>query len=625
MMQAYRFLILLFVFVLGGMFRPAVADDSEVSASQLAKHLEPWVDLVQLRSPAYVVEADICVPIDGKEQRIQARLERINEEAFSIRLAHVDFDLELVRTATSTALALPKHKKVFWGSGMVHEQDHLAPTNVFSRLVSSGTMLQVATNLLGTGSVEDIANMAIFSTKAKRIDAKNWDIGNQMSVSFVGPMQLEIHIGDCLSRVQVQRSSTVATSGTNDLNARGWVASRWPGMELIEMSREEMELTLARGVRRAGEVLAPSPRLTSPKEKDKSVANGQLIWVDGQRVALLAGTPEQIGKAHGELLRDESMRCIDSVLYAFGSVQTVMTGKWFRKELDLAYERLSPHIPERHKRETRALADSLGLDTRLVETVNVFPELFHCSGFAVFGSATAGGKLYHGRVLDYMTEIGLQDSATTFVVAPKDHHAFANVGYAGFIGSVSGMNAKQISLGEMGGKGEGQWDGVPMATLMRRALEECTTLDEVKQLWTTSPRTCEYYYVFADGKSRQAVGVAATPSSIEFIGSGESHPQLGDGIRDAVVLSAGDRLLALKKRVTDSHGKIDVPAAQNLMCRPVAMKSNLHNVLFVPEDGVLYVANASHTQPAAERPYVRLNLLELVERANAAVRAVAVK
>jgi hypothetical protein len=190
---------------------------------------------------------------------------------------------------------------------------------------------------------------------------------------------------------------------------------------------------------------------------------------------------------------------------------------------------------------------------------------------------------------------------------------FANVGYAGFTGSVSGMNAQAISLGEMGGRGEGKWDGAPMATLMRRALEECDTLEEVMDLWRTSPRTCEYYYVFADGKTNRAVGVGATPESIEFIQPGESHERLGPGIEDAVVLSAGSRLEKLRERVEQGHGRIDVNAAQLLMSRPVAMESNLHNVLFVPAQGVLYVANADHSSPAAERPYVRLDLKALLE------------
>ena len=166
------------------------------------------------------------------------------------------------------------------------------------------------------------------------------------------------------------------------------------------------------------------------------------------------------------------------------------------------------------------------------------------------------------------------------------------------------MNAEKISLGEMGGKGEGQWAGVPMATLMRRGLEECSSLEQVKQLWQSSPRTCEYYYVFADGKNRSAVGVAATPDTLQFVAPGEAHPLLGDGIEDAVVMSAGSRLEELRKRIQNGFGKFNLESAKSLMSRPVAMSSNLHNVLFVPEDGILFVANADHEEPAAERPYV---------------------
>ncbi len=174
------------------------------------------------------------------------------------------------------------------------------------------------------------------------------------------------------------------------------------------------------------------------------------------------------------------------------------------------------------------------------------------------------------------------------------------------------MNLEKISLGEMGGRGEGKWDGVPMATLMRRALEECRSLDEVKQLWKENPRTCEYYYVFADGETKSAVGVAATPEKVEFVAPGETHPLLGEGIGDAVILSAGSRLETLRARVKTNYGKIDASIAQSLMCRPVAMDSNLHNVLFVPEDGVFYVANADHRSPAADRSYSKIDLPSMI-------------
>ena len=178
-----------------------------------------------------------------------------------------------------------------------------------------------------------------------------------------------------------------------------------------------------------------------------------------------------------------------------------------------------------------ALADAVPEITHQeVRLGNIFPEYFHCSGFALFGSATRDGKLYHGRVLDYMTLVGLQQAAVTQVVRPEGRHAFLNVGYACFVGSVSGMNDQQISLGEMGGGGRFLWDGAPMATLMRRALEECSSLEQVEKLWTDSPRTCEYYYVWADGKVPTAVGVKAVPEGVEFIRPGQTHEMLGAGI-----------------------------------------------------------------------------------------------
>jgi hypothetical protein len=75
-------------------------------------------------------------------------------------------------------------------------------------------------------------------------------------------------------------------------------------------------------------------------------------------------------------------------------------------------------------------------------------------------------------------------------------------------------------------------------------------------------------------------------------------------VEDAVLLSAGDRYKELVRRVKANHGKFDADTARHLMDRPVAMKSNLHSVLFETTTGKLWVANASKEgKPAAEQPY----------------------
>jgi hypothetical protein len=249
-----------------------------------------------------------------------------------------------------------------------------------------------------------------------------------------------------------------------------------------------------------------------------------------------------------------------------------------------------------------------------VRLANFFPELFHCSGFAVFGEATVGGRLYHGRILDYLRGVGLERSPVVIVCRPDEGHAWVNVSYAGFIGSVTAMNERGVAIGEMGGRGEGQWDGKPMAHLVREVAERAATLDEAVAILRKGPRTCEYYYVISEGRTRRAVGIGATPDRFETVRPGGTHPLLPHAVKDAVLLSSGDRYEELVRRVKAGHGRIDAAAARALMRRPVAMTSNIHSVLFAPETLELWVANADAENVASHCRYTRYDLRALLAR-----------
>ena len=603
MLQRYRSVAWAFTLMSVALVRPAAAGQG-VDVARLTKQLTPFVQCLSGNQRSFAFSAEIDVPDGDREHHVSVQFDQIDDESFDLEIKHDDYWFALQRRADSTALILPLHKVAFVGGGPVTDADILKPQGITRRLLSPRTMVAVYLPALTNGDPQIVALMLTSLLKLEYDEAsKTYSRKGDLKFQFGNPEDsLTLQIDDAKAHIELCEPA-----------ARRDPPTTRDGLKVIKLDRAELERCLTRGTRRALEVLAPSRLLTSPAKVTRRTPHGELRWIDGHRVVLLRGTPEQVGRAHGKLLKAETERCLDSVLHMFGMVQTINTGRWFQSDLQAAYRRLQPHIPKDHAAETIALAEAVGWDPELIQIVGVFPELFHCSGFAVFGKATKDGKLYHGRVLDYMTTIGLQDSAATLVIAVDGKIPFATVGYAGFIGSVSGMNAKSISLGEMGGGGQGKWDGVPMTTLMRRALEECDTLESVQSLWKNSPRTCEYYYVFADGKTNQAVGVAATPESIEFIQPGQSHPLLGDGIEDAVVLSAGSRLETLRARVKERYGQIDADVGQWLMSRPVAMSSNLHDVLFVPEDRVLYVANADHSHPAADRPYTRLDLAELLD------------
>jgi isopenicillin-N N-acyltransferase like protein len=345
---------------------------------------------------------------------------------------------------------------------------------------------------------------------------------------------------------------------------------------------------------------------------------GFLEEVDGYRVLHVKGEPYEMGYQQGALLRDdirENVRFLFEVKAK--ELKVELAGlKLFdaKRVIKGIVSQQRKFVPERFFDEMRGIADGAGLDVQDIVIANFIPELFHCSGFALSGSATKDGTLYHGRILDYGCDWRLQDHAVLTVAEPRGKIPFVNVTYAGFVGSVTGMNAERVSIGEMGGRGLGHWEGVPMAFLIRMVLEEADTLERGIAIFRDHPRTCEYYFVLADGKTGKAVGMEACWNAFSVIGMGESHPRLPHAIKDAVVLSAGDRYTALVKRVEKGLGGFDAESARHLMDRPVAMKANLHSVLFETTTTRFWVANASKDgKPAAGQPYHAFQLSEILK------------
>lgn len=345
--------------------------------------------------------------------------------------------------------------------------------------------------------------------------------------------------------------------------------------------------------------------------------DGWLEEINGYPVLHLKGTPYEMGYQHGALLKDRARANFDNIL-GMDEGKKIELGPIEVKPTDAIKTIVAMQtefVPPEYFEELAGLSAGSGIKLDDVRTANFIPELFHCSGFAIMNSATADGTLYHGRVLDYAINWGLQDHAVIIVCEPDDGIPFVNVSYAGFIGCVTGMNANSVSIGEMGGGGIGHWQGMPMALLVRHALKKAETLDEALKIFEQTPRTCQYFYVIADGKTNQAVGMEASWDVFTVIRPGEQHPLLPTPVKDCALLSAGDRYAELVSRVQAGHGKFTAESALRLMDRGVAMKSNLHNVLFEPETTSFWVANATHDkQPAADQPYHAFQLSELLSR-----------
>jgi isopenicillin-N N-acyltransferase like protein len=364
-------------------------------------------------------------------------------------------------------------------------------------------------------------------------------------------------------------------------------------------------------------VLLVTHALPARAETIARCGKGWLESIDGYLVVHVKGTPHEMGYQHGALLKQHIQENLRFLLEEKGATPVKLgpITLYPRAAIETISRYQKDHVPAKYFRELEGLSAGSGLSIDDVRMANFLPELFHCSGFAVMDSATADGTLYHGRVLDYSVDWQLQNHAVLVVAEPEGEIPFVNVTFAGFIGSVTGMNARQVSIGEMGGGGFGHWDGVPMAFLVREVLQTAPDLDAAIAVFRDRKRTCEYYYVIADGKTNRAVGMEASWNKFMVLKPGEAHPLLPTAVKDAVLLSADERYRELVRRAQAGLGSFDAEGAMHLMDRGVATKSNLHNVLFAPRSTRLWVANASKDrQPAATQKYQAFQLSELLER-----------
>ncbi|HBP21978.1 MAG TPA: peptidase C45 [Planctomycetes bacterium] len=372
---------------------------------------------------------------------------------------------------------------------------------------------------------------------------------------------------------------------------------------------------------------------------------------EGQLILHLKGKPYEMGYQHGKLVGELARTVVKRIVHNDGKLAKSDQYTAYELMRPMMHDLLRPHIPARFKEEMRGLAEGAGVPYKDVEAGNLFPAAFHCSGMALRGAATKQGQLYHVRILDYMTRLGLQDCALIIKHYPEGYQPWINVGFAGFIGTVTGMNAAKVSIGEMGGEGLGYWDGMPMPMLMRDALERAKTAKEAVEIFRTTKRTCEYYYVFSDGKTKEAYGAWTTPKHFEVVKPGESFgfferfkPKRGAAAgkafardvkvihgkhrtlfkakgkvtgfiatppKDVLVLSGYDRYQHFMERLDERYGKIDEQALIDMVKRPVSMKSNLHVAIFKPETLEVWVAVAgSDGSPACNQRYHHYRLAE---------------
>ncbi len=365
----------------------------------------------------------------------------------------------------------------------------------------------------------------------------------------------------------------------------------------------------------------------------------------------LEGNGYEIGYQHGSLLKPKVRQAVRQILDYFPKkIKVPVLGKIvFNFLLDRSYRQLAPHIPQEYKDEMQGLADGSGIPLKNIHRLHAIPELYStlCANGAFFGKATADGRLYHLRNLDWNREIGIQDYLCLFAVKKKDAIPFVNIGYIGFLGALSGMNAESISIGQVGGETKDHtMKGMPMTFLLRQVLEKARNVNEAVQIILNAKRTIGCNYVFADAKNKKACALETTAHQAALFYDQDPKetaspyalplenavmrsdfavdPVIRDlqtcaagnpkkpGLEDPRGSSAYDKRYQRQADFAKAHyGTIDSDSMIEL-AQAIAPGSNVQSVVYGFPD--FWVATAKEKARAADSEYRKFNLPELLEK-----------
>ena len=392
---------------------------------------------------------------------------------------------------------------------------------------------------------------------------------------------------------------------------------------------------------------------------------GKLYQVGEHLVCVMDGTPDEMGFQHGRLLAKQIRHIMKEGYLA----KTLWQQNYTREYVMAQSARMEKHVPPEYIEEMKGIVKGLraaGIEDVTYEDALLgatSAEIQHygpdsppgCSNFACWGKWTTDGRLLHGRNLDWNIRDGAQDDAAILVRRPVDGTPFMMVGWAGGIGSVSGMNAEGITIGEMTSSSpDSTFDGMPLHVIMRRVIEKANNLEEAVNIIKKGPPTTGWNFIIGDAQIPDARALEVDAKDCEVYApmdpkenENTGHWAIEDAVRrtnhpvgeaqlmklanvygaqmeiEITELKMAIPLLKMQntwqrydwlgKQIQARPGAVDIKEALQFLANgPVRSNATLHSWVFDPKNQVAYVAIAGNNPPvtATSRPFTRIDLKE---------------
>eukprot|EP01116_Phalansterium_solitarium_P017499 TRINITY_DN4323_c0_g1_i1.p1 TRINITY_DN4323_c0_g1~~TRINITY_DN4323_c0_g1_i1.p1 ORF type:complete len:435 (-),score=118.03 TRINITY_DN4323_c0_g1_i1:71-1375(-) len=383
----------------------------------------------------------------------------------------------------------------------------------------------------------------------------------------------------------------------------------------------------------------------------RNVTNGKL-YMGGVndtmfRIVHVWGSPYEMGFAHGSLLSADIVEFMTE-LWLHLEQEIINRPKWLppsvadylaRVGLDAALEATElatqKYTPPYWAEEIRGLVDGVNhpsVKFRDVLWVTLFGELTKgtCSMFGAWGDALKNVpniNLFQLRALDWDTDGPFPKYPAIVVYHPDQGHAFANVGWTGWVGSITGMSSNQMAISEIGVYffddtwGTESRFGYPFTYMLRDVLQFDNTTEDAATRFINSERTCYLLFGVGDGKNNEFRGFQSSHAvlneydDMNLQPNNETwHARIKDVVYWAMDWNCPGYNVVLNQQLNKYYGNLTpeitiqeiLPALQTGDTH-IAIYDLTNNYMFYSAIGLANTPNRN----AYQRPFTRLDMTKL--------------
>jgi hypothetical protein len=249
----------------------------------------------------------------------------------------------------------------------------------------------------------------------------------------------------------------------------------------------------------------------------------------------LVGTPAEMGDEHAKLLYHEMVESEGQLYRTFEKYVplspvrqlVVDIGKMQFRHVDrgISHDRLEEIAAQARAFSPDPFEGYIPTYQRLVYLQSLYDislsfehsPLLGCTSFVATGKATKDGHTYLARNFDFEAGSVYDDGKVVFLVEEKGKIPYASVAWPGFVGTVSGMNAKGVAVVIHGGRArDTSEDGEPVVHTTRALLAEASTVDEAIALVRSRKAMVSHILLVADASGDAAV-IERAPGAEPFV------------------------------------------------------------------------------------------------------------